>query len=176
MSIVNFAYNKHSQNGEDGILKEVFYRLQIHNGKCCEFGSHDGYFCSNTRLLVELGWQGVFMDAIHGQFITPENVNDLVPANLDLLSIDIDGNDYLVWQAYEGQAKVVIIEINSSLNPDNDYFTEKTGSNFSIMNKLAEKKGYKLLCHTGNCIYIKDEYFYLFPDADNTFIKTWLQV
>ncbi len=67
--------NKYSQNGEDGILQDVFQKLNITNGKCCEFGSHDGYFCSNTRLLVEQGWQGVFMDAIHGDFITPENVN-----------------------------------------------------------------------------------------------------
>ncbi len=167
--------NKYSQNGEESILQDVFQKLQITNGKCCEFGSHDGYFCSNTRLLVEQGWQGVFMDAIHGDFITPENVNDKVPQDLDLLSIDIDGNDHAVWLAYNGNAKVVVIEINSSLDPEKDFFSKDKGCNFSLMNKLAETKGYFLLCHTGNCIYIKNEYKKLF-NPNTTFNRSWLQV
>ena len=164
-----FKQNVYSQNGEDGIIVEIFRRLEISNGTACEFGSADGYWFSNIRNLMDQGWTGVQLEAKHGQFVTPENVNELVPAELDLLSIDIDGNDYACWQAYNGSAKVVIIEINSGLPPDKDHFTEITGSNFSIMCKLAKSKGYELLAHTGNCIFVQREYIKLFPDQDLTF-------
>jgi hypothetical protein len=173
MGILDFKSNTYSQNGEDGILQEVFKRLNITKGNACEFGSADGYFCSNTRLFIDQGWECVMLDMVNGQFVTPENVNELVPAKLDLLSIDIDGNDYAVWAAYQGYAKVVVIEINSSLDPEIDYFTKEHGANFSIMEKLAYSKGYFLLAHTGNMIFVDKEVVELFPDKDHNFDKSF---
>jgi hypothetical protein len=164
-----FKQNIHSQNGEDGIIAEIVKRLNIVNGIACEFGSADGWWLSNIRNLMDQGWTGVQLEAKAGQFVTPENINDLVPQQLDLLSIDIDGNDWACWAEYKGDAKVVIIEINSSLNPDEDFFKESHGANFSIMCRLARLKGYELLAHTGNCIFVKSEYIDLFPDKDLNF-------
>jgi hypothetical protein len=169
-----YRLNEYSQNGEDGILSEIFRRLKIAKGKACEFGSADGYWLSNTRSLINQGWECVQLEASAGQFVTPDNVNELVPDELDLLSIDIDGNDFACWMAYTGSAKVVVIEINSGINPDVDLFTPDRGCNFSLMNRLAKAKGYDLLVHTGNCIYIQSEYIGLFPDRDLTFDKSFL--
>jgi len=168
----NFRNNVYSQFGEDGILAEIFKRLGIENGKACEFGAADGYWLSNTRNLINQGWKCVQLEANNGQFVTPENINELVPAELDLLSVDIDGNDYACWNAYRGDSKVVVIEINSSIDPDVDYFTPEHGSNFSIMKRLAKSKGYELVAHTGNCIFVKEEYISLFPDRDLKFDTT----
>ena len=173
--MLNFKANMYSQNGEDGILKEVFKRMGINKGLACEFGSADGYWMSNTRALMDKRWECVMLEASRGQFVTPANVNDLVPPVLDLLSIDIDGNDYAVWDAYKGDAKVVVIEINSSKAPYEDSFSPKYGANYSIMLELAILKGYVMLAHTGNMIFVKKEYAYLFPDADTTFDTSWLK-
>jgi len=169
----NFKRNVYSQFGEDGIIEEIFRRLNITNGKACEFGAADGYWLSNTRKLIDEGWTSVQLEANRGQFVTEYNVNELVPQELDFLSIDIDGNDYACWKAYIGKCKVVCIEINSSKDPDIDSFTPEDGSNYSIMLKLAKQKGYELLVHTGNMIFIERKYKKLFLDADLTFDTSW---
>lgn len=171
---------KYSQQGEEGIINEALKRLKIKRGVAYEFGAPTKSYCSNTYHLAEKGFDCVFLDSnpqeegIIKAFITPENVNELVP-DCDVLSVDLDGNDYKVWKAYTGKAKIVIIEINSSLDPDEDYFTIDEGCNFSMMNKLAKSKGYELLIHTGNLIYVQKEHAHLFPDADKTFNTSWLK-
>ena len=163
--MVEFRNNgKYSQFGEEGIINEALRRMGIEIGTCCEFGAADGYFCSNTRHLVDNGWMGTFLEANNGQFVTPENVNDLVPAYLHVLSIDIDGNDYAVWKAYQGKAKLVIIEVNSSFPEGVMHFSEARGSSFSMMVDLGKKKGYTLIAHTANCIFVLNEYAHLFPE------------
>lgn len=100
--------------------------------------------------------------------ITPENVNQILPANAHLLSIDVDGTDYKIWEAYKGNADVVIIEINSSLPPMSVLQGDPVrGSSFYSMLLLAERKGYHLLCHTANMIFIKDRWLALFPEIRN---------
>ena len=174
MAIKDFARNIYSQNGEDGILEEVFRRLGIEKGKACEFGSADGYWMSNTRALMDKGWECVMLESSRGQHVTPTNVNELVPQDLDLLSIDIDGNDYACWEAYNGNARVVVIEINSSKDPATDDFAPDSGANYSIMKKLGEQKGYFLLCHTGNLVFVQKAYVRKFADKDITFDTQWL--
>ena len=172
--MLTFKNNVYSQFGEDGIIAEIMRRLRIEKGYACEFGAADGHWLSNTRNLINQGWKCVQLEATRGQFVTEHNVNQLVPQMLDLLSIDIDGNDYACWKAYTGKSKVVIIEINSSLDPTVDYFTPQHGTNYSAMVKLANEKGYELLCHTGNLIFVQREYIDLFPDRDLTFDRSWL--
>lgn len=160
--VKKYAKNVYSQNGEDGIISEVFKRIGVQNGLACEFGAADGFWCSNT---ANLGWERVLLEASKGQFVTPENVNELVPVKLDLLSIDIDGNDYAVWKAYNGNAKVVVIEINSSLNPMQPHFSTSKGSSYITMLELGLSKGYFLLCHTGNMVFVEEKYRVLFPEC-----------
>lgn len=62
-SLMFFAKNVYSQNGEDGILAEVFRRLGIHSGTFVEFGAGDGRSLSNTLALAEKGWSGVWIEA-----------------------------------------------------------------------------------------------------------------
>lgn len=183
MSIKNFLLNgKYSQNGECGIIDEALKRMGINKGICAEVGAPTKTYCSNIYHLYERGgFTCLWFDSnpqengIEKAFVTPDNINDLLRYDYEVLSIDIDGNDYNVWKALKASAKIVIIEINSSLDPDEDHFTPEDGSNFSMMNKLAKSKGYELLIHTGNLIYVQKEYIHLFPDADNSFNTSWLK-
>jgi hypothetical protein len=125
-----FERNWYSQNGEDGILRIIFEKIGVTNRFCVEFGVQDGRECNTRYLLETAGWSGLRMDGgdhsacygqVHKEFITAENICSVfdkyaVPREFDLLSIDIDGNDYWVWRALEGYTpRVVVIEYNASL-------------------------------------------------------------
>lgn len=177
--VYKFGYNIYSQNGEDGIIKECMFRIKPDLKVAVEFGGVDGVFFSNT---AALGWKRFLYDTEPTDFIvekkeiTPENVNEL--PECEVLSIDIDGNDFEVWKAYNGKPSVVIIEINSSLNPGVEFFHPERGASFITMLRLAEDKGYFLLCHTGNMIFVLNKHKDLFPEIEiaglEFFNKRWL--
>lgn len=128
-----------SQNGEDGIILEIFNRIGVTNRFFVEFGIQDGTEGNCVLLADVLGWDGVFIEADDECFarlsvkyegfpvrtiqdlVTADRVNEIfsaadVPARPDLVSIDIDGNDLYVWDALtEFTPRVVVIEYNSGV-------------------------------------------------------------
>lgn len=178
-----YGKNVYSQNGEDGIIQECLKRMNIRRGVAVEFGAADGLFCSNTANLGE--WTRFLYDIsepVNGviqKAVTPENVNDL--PKCDLLSIDIDGNDYSVWKSYKGRPAIVVIEINSDISPEEKVYDK--GTSYSPMVQLGISKGYFLLCHTGNLVFVDNKYKKLFPevkgnpllDFQNYFNYSWVK-
>lgn len=175
----------YSQNGEDGIIEALFETLGTTNRYFVEFGVEDGVEC-NTAALLERGWNGLMMDlggvcrnpraTIRQEYVFAENVNLLfnryrVPERFDLLSIDIDGNDFWVWLEVVARPRVVVIEYNASYPPDEcrtivydptfqflgtDYF----GASLLALQTLGQRKGYTLVyCdRTGsNAFFVADE-------------------
>jgi hypothetical protein len=165
----SYGFNVHSQNGEDGIIQECLTRIGLGKGVAVEFGGADGFFCSNTAILRKFGWVVHMYDLepnshVEMLAITPENVNEL--PKCDVLSIDIDGNDYAVWREYEGKPAIVVIEINSSYKPGVYIISDPAeGTTYTPMVELGLSKGYFLLCHTGNLIFIDRKYKELFPEV-----------
>ena len=87
-----------------------------------------------------------------------------IPIDFDVLSIDIDSYDYQVWKSLKNYTpKIVIIEIHSGINPYvNDHIHTPgrfDGTSFFPMLKLGIEKGYQLVCHTGNMIFIRNELY-----------------
>lgn len=195
-TLLAFSKNIHSQNGEDGILEEIFKRLGVGKGWFVEFGAADGIRLSNSFALVEKGWQGVDIEGEHSAYLELEETakkypkqiypleafvsptggkNSLdnllrptpLPKDFDLLSVDIDSYDWWIWKSLSHYTpKVVIIEINSTFAPGIEYVqpTEEgelgdagKGTSFTSMVKLGEEKGYKLVCHTGNLIFVRND-------------------
>lgn len=182
---LNFFEKKiFSQHGEDGIIKKIFDTIGTTNKFCVEFGVEDGREC-NTRYLIEKGgWKYLHMDidnyglsTIKKERITRENINDLfikynVPKNFDLLSIDIDYNDYWVWEAIgEFYPRIVVIEYNASIQANlskvvpyqADFSGDGTnffGASLLALKKLGDRKGYSLLvCESfgANAFFIRKE-------------------
>jgi len=195
-TLLKYAHNEYSQNGEDGILAEVYKRLEIRKGWFVEFGAWDGKHMSNTYALLKKGWKGIGIESDHerildleveakkhrGRLIPMEALIEVsgsksldnllkttkLPKDFELLSVDIDSYDWLIWQSFvKYNPKVVVIEINSSipvgiehvqparmLSPDENIYTS---SSFTSMLKLGQSKGYTLVCHTGNMIFVRND-------------------
>ena len=172
---VLFERKVYSQNGEDGLLESLFKRIGTTNKVFVEIGVGDGTE-NNTRKLAGEGWKGRWLsmppvkcvpeevELVEAK-VTAENVNGLLeglPNEIDLLSIDIDGNDYWVWKAIERvSARAVIIEYNAMLQPpasvaikyDPDFswaFTDYMGASLCALDKLGKDKGYSLICCDSN--------------------------
>lgn len=162
----------YSQNGEDGVIEAIFHLIGTRSNYFVEFGGGNGYDISNARLLRDFkGWQGLMMDVDHEnlainlrkEFITAENINELfrkyqVPYNLDLLSIDVDFNDFYIWQKLDGKYKprLIVIEYNATHLPDEDKIvkynpigmwdgTNYFGASILALSNLAQTKGYSLV-------------------------------
>ena len=86
-----------------------------------------------------------------------------LPKDFEILSIDIDSYDLEVWDSLVFyKPKVVIIEINSSYPPGiikwhSGANKNTNGNSFSATLNVAKNKGYGLVCHTGNMIFIRNE-------------------
>lgn len=198
---------RYSQNGEDGVIERLFDIFGTTDRKYVEIGTGDGAEC-NTRNLRERGWSGIMIDAayenpamaLHQEFVTAANVNDLfakyaVQQELDLLSLDIDGQDYWVWQAIAScyRPRVAVIEYNEGL-PSHLAVTipydagyrwrgqPNAGQSLLALEKLSRQKGYSLLYAAApNAFLVRSsmlpkDYRQVSPDtaAGNTFFhRLW---
>jgi hypothetical protein len=192
-----YGWSGFSQNDEDGIIQEIFRRIGIANHSFVEFGSGDCLLNAGTYLLL-CGWKGLWIDSqadelahIHNHFgayeqsgdlvvkqafITPENIDELLAANseeLDLLVIDIDGNDYYVWQAISRvRPRVVMIEYNATFRPPaalvqrykKDFFWRGGnfyGASLKALEVLGRNKGYLL----SGCNFVGTNAFFVREDV-----------
>jgi len=192
----NFERRIFSQNGEDGIVEEIFRRIGTTNRSFVEFGVESGVQCNCARLAVEEGWQGLFLEADPEFFsqlqeryadrpavrcaralVSSANIEGLlaecqVPSELDLLSIDIDGNDYWVWKAIcNWRPRVVVIEYNASHDPSVQWVmaedpshqwdgTTYYGASLAALAALGREKAYTLVGtnSTGvNAFFVRNE-------------------
>jgi hypothetical protein len=180
--LLKYEYQVFSQSGEDGIIYEIFNRIGATNKFFVEFGGNDGSINNSTNLLFN-GWSGLWIEAdknliikakttfkkfiednklkIDHNFVTPENIETIfnkynIPADLDFLSIDIDNNDYYIWEAVKSyKPRVVVIEYNASLGPHNAMvipyvegkfdITNYFGASLKALEQLGLKKGYSLV-------------------------------
>jgi hypothetical protein len=84
----------------------------------------------------------------------------IIPREFDLLSIDIDSWDWQVWRSLRMfSPKIVVIEINSSVPPGLDivHSADHQGSSFTATLLLGREKGYTLVCHTGNMVFVRSD-------------------
>ena len=169
-----FAADVHSQCGEDGILAEILRRLGDLDHWAVEFGAWDGVMMSNTAALAERGWERVLIEgdpakhqelvrryagdsstiAIRGmvgwegrQALDSLLAATPVPEDFDVLSIDIDGNDYHAWAAVERyNPKVVIVEFNPTVRNGVRYVQPRDsainrGCSISIAERPCRQEG-----------------------------------
>jgi hypothetical protein len=199
-------FRLYSQSGEDGLLLYVFAVIGTTNRKCVEICAGEGIECNTANLIINHGWTGLLVDGDEAKlqrgrkfylqqcqdtriwppylvhhWVTRDNVNDILrkhsfSGEIDLLSLDLDGNDYWIWQAIDAiDPRVVIVEYQNAWGPD-ACITQRYQEDFNFMDvkvepglprsgaslgafvSLARTKGYRLvgcnrLCF--NAVFIK---------------------
>src|SRR6185437_13587629 len=140
--LVRFGWKAYWQNDEDGIIAEIFSRIGITSRRFCEIGV--SVLENNTLALLLQGWTGTWIDGNPAHeawarenaghlFATDQfsmqtchvdvtNINTLIAAEsrdmeLDLLSIDVDGNEYWLFEAVTARPRVCVIEYNATWHP-----------------------------------------------------------
>uniref|UniRef100_A0A6C0DWR1 Methyltransferase FkbM domain-containing protein n=1 Tax=viral metagenome TaxID=1070528 RepID=A0A6C0DWR1_9ZZZZ len=183
-----------SQWGQDGVLEAIFDKIGTTNKYFVEFGSSgNDSGMGNTAYLRRRGFSGLLMDGtekpygndvmdrqykVEIEFISASNVNNLfekynVPSEFDLLSIDIDGQDFHVWNALKGyNPRVVSIEMNYHMAPGKDlvlYYddnfmwrgNERSGASVTALKHLGNKKGYSLVATCmSDAIFVRNDLIY----------------
>jgi len=198
-----FAKDITSQYGEDGIIEKVLEVIGDNNKWCVEFGVWDGKHYSNTfNLIKNKDYSAVLIEGDARKFrdllktyegnrkVIPINVfvgfekedgldallkTTGIPIDFDLLSIDIDGNDYHVWEAVQCyRPKIAVIEHNPTIPSVVEFVQARDmrisqGSSLLSIDKLAKLKGYELVATTRtNAIFVDSKYFGLFGIKDNS--------
>lgn len=129
-----------SQNGEDGIIEHIFDKIGVTNKIAVEFGvsAGGGGVQTNTRNLATQDWTTFWYDIedatnlppncnFKKKFLTVNNIVDTflesgIPNEFDLLSIDVDGNDYHLREAIKNyNPRVYIMEYNGYYNGSSEY-------------------------------------------------------
>jgi hypothetical protein len=178
-----YEHQVFSQTGEDGIIAEIFRRIGSTHRIFAECAPGDGTE-NNTRFLLTQGWTGLWVEAdprharaisrrfakliqekklhFRQELVTTQNIESLLNeasllADFDLLSIDLDRNDYWVWQGIERyRPRVVTIEYNAIFPPGCEWVVEydpraswdgssNYGASLTALELLGAKKGYKLV-------------------------------
>ncbi len=193
-----YGYQTASQNEEDGMLAEVFRRIGTANRRFFEFGVGNGLQNNTVHFLFQ-GWGGAWIEInqpklafirqtfaepiragrlqVGGVPVTVENIDEIatgfgLPADLDLLSIDIDGNDWHIWKALTLiRPRVVVVEYSARFPPpirivqayDPGYSWSAStyiGASLQSFTDLAADKGYRLVgCSISglNAIYVRTD-------------------
>lgn len=185
-NIQDYEFKVFSQNGEDGIIQFLIQNTEIKNKIFVEFGV-ETYKEANTKfLLLNNGWSGLIIDGdkdamekiassdLHwkydlksiGNFITKDNINEIIKSagiegEIGLLSVDIDGNDYWVFENIDCiNPQILIMEYNSMFGdthkisvPYDENFVRSQkhysnlyyGASIAALCDIANKKGYDLV-------------------------------
>lgn len=179
--------NVYSQNGEDGILEKIFEIIGATSRTCIEFGAWDGFHLSNTANLWTAGWRGILIEGVKSRFeelkinvreydclcintfVSRSGENSLdaiairakIGQDIDLLSIDIDGDDYYIFESLNWiRPRVVVCEYNPTIPAEIDLFPEYGnyfGASVAALCRVAQAKGYVLVAITEtNCIFVQE--------------------
>jgi hypothetical protein len=201
----------YSQNGEDGIIQKIFDVVGTTNKIAAEIGTSTlGYpnpIETNTMNLLSSGWKTFWFDSndpsyvpqncvFTKEFLTTDNIADIfakagVPKDLDLLSIDVDGNDYHFREAlYEFNPRVCVMEYNGCFDGstehimplNNDYVWAGNndrifGASLKSYTMQADRMGYDLVyCDSQgvNAFYVrKDINVFTALTSERAWVKLW---
>jgi hypothetical protein len=189
-SLKSSGRHVYAKTDEDGTIEAIFQDIPPKSLFFVEFGigprRGDPQYIhgleGNCVLLREQGWNGIFIDGgehpahlgVHREFITALNVNSLfrkygVPDDVDLVSIDVDGQDFWIWLALEYRPRLLLIEYNSGFQlsdsvtvPFDQSFrwdgTKYHGASLAALVKLGTDKGYKLVHTNGaNAFFVRTD-------------------
>jgi len=201
--INKYEFKKTSQNNEDGIIEFIFNKIGLKKINFVEIGFD--FYQNNSLNFLSKVRKGLFIDGsedkviklksiiallypfnninVVKKFIDKDNLNLIIDDHfhnneeIDFFSIDVDGNDYYLFENLKIRPKVICIEYNFWLGPDvkssipyDKNFTWETGSMYfgaslNLLCELAKRKGYYLIALESHCVNA----FFIRSDLKNNF-------
>lgn len=205
LKLSDFSFNKFSQFGEDGVIQKIFEILGTTSKLCLEVGAGDGPGGSNiAHLWKNLGWKAILIEGHPEQFKTLEasvkeydncklvksyiekdeklgNTIDSIVAsldikeNIDLLSLDIDGNDYYIFESLKIHPRVIIVEFNHTIPYYRDIYQQYTDHSWEIgcsvasLKRIGKQKNYELIAITlANAFFVDANDFDKFKEYETS--------
>lgn len=204
--LTRFGRRCFSQGDEDGLVMEFTRRLGIERGHFVEFGVGNGME-NNSLILLALGWRGAWIGGedlafdpsasdklfFFKDWVTADNMFDLFgrgcaalgqpPADIDLVSMDLDGNDHHYCRELLAKGirpRLFVVEYNSKFPPPVEFVMEYDarhrwggddhfGASLSSFDTLFREFGYRLICcnaATGaNAYFVPEDLADRFPEA-----------
>lgn len=192
-SLRDAGFNLYSATDEDGILLYIFSLIGMRSRICVDIGAANIVGSNTPNLILNHGFTGLLIDGSESgmqnvrefyaqhpatahmppkavtSLVTAENINDVITSNgvqgeIDLLGIDIDGNDYWIWEAITCvDPAVVLIEYQDILGPDRAWTIpykpdfngdayevnreqhNYNGASLRALARLGKRKGYRLV-------------------------------
>lgn len=198
--IHSYEYKVFSQWGDDGIIQYLLSRIAVKDRVFVEFGVED-FLESNCRfLMMHDNWSGLVIDGspksisrikdrsdywkfdldAQCHFLTKENINRILDEGLggrspDLVSIDVDGNDYWLLEQITLCPAIFIVEYNAVFGAQraitipykSDFSRNKAhysnlyfGASLAAITDVAKAKGYGLVgCSSAgnNAYFVRNE-------------------
>ena len=172
--------NVTSQYGEDGLIAAIFEKIGIANHCCFEVGAWDGLELSNTWVLGEDGWRLVLIEADDYRFgllkekfghratlvherITRNSLDrilesSLMPTDMDLGVIDIDGQDWHVWDGMRNyRPRLMMVEFTGLFSPVPELGNQQGQAGMNEIIDLGKSKGYRAICKTSVNLFFVEE-------------------
>ena len=201
--LLAYNHNVTSEHGEDGVIKRIFEIIGTESRWCAELGALNGVHGSNVWQLVKNeGWVGVLIEAdktyfeklqaefsgapraecinAFVSFEGPQSLDNIfaktsLPNNFDLFSLDIDGNEYHLWESLVNyRPRVMLVEFNPSIPNDVIFIQPRDmkvfqGSSLRAFVELGKRKGYELVAaNETNAFFVLKELFPKFGITDNS--------
>lgn len=179
------VWRRYSQHGEDGMILHLLNQVAVRDGSFVEFGFSPRE-CNCLNLALQHRFRGLFLDGdakrcalaravfthlerpdliVEQAFLTRENLNERLARQgyareIDVLSIDVDGNDYWFFERIAARPRLAVIEYNASFGPDRavtvPYEPEFRrypahasgfyyGASLAALERLAARRGYRLV-------------------------------
>ena len=206
--INKYEFKKTSQNNEDGIIQYIFNKIQLKKINFIEIGFD--YYENNSINFLNKVNKGLFIDGskekvlklrsilklfypfknikVLSKFINRENLNEIINScfsekeEVDFLSIDVDGNDYYLFENLLIKPKIICIEYNfwygsnqkCSIPYDRNFIWKEGllyfGASLNALCSLGKNKGYHLIALDSNCVnafFIRSDLSHYFDIIDN---------
>jgi hypothetical protein len=205
---IGFFTTVENQNrATETAIEKLLEKIPARNRWCVEFGAADGIDSNARNLIVKHGYSAVLIEGSQSRFAQlkkncegRDNVFPLsrfvgfteqdgldtilakfpIPADFDFLTVDIDGNDYHVWNAIvKYRPKIVMIEFNPTIPPELKFVqpadpSVSQGSSLASIVELGNSKGYELVAVLGvNAFFATKEIFPTFEVEDNRITALW---
>ncbi len=214
-SFHEIEFRNNAQNGEDGILLFIFALAGMGSRRAAEICAGNGIECNSANLVLHHGWSALLVDGnpdlveagkafyaghpetfrigplLEHTWVTRDNAQEVLQRagydeGLDLLSIDMDGNDYWVMKSLEVRPRVIVCEYNNRIPPgealtipyDEEFAAEGSlfrgngffGASLGAFRGLLSSRGYRLVGANRpntNAFFLRDDVLPdLLPEVD----------